>query len=564
MAYGLRALHKAGLAHGSVEPGAVFILQIPRTLVPTAGAAAAKTAAAGDGRPHSGNSLPSLRAKLGLPLPTSRLPEQRLCWSAPAWQQARALGHFPAHVAPELLGGGPATAAGDVYAFGALLWSLWAGGFALDGVPSLAYVQEGLRPVFTKCPHSLSQLALRCMAGEASARPSMRQVVQELSAMQEMCTAWPSPCSCLSHGRSGGRGGAGPLGLLQEQQCRQAGDHGGQSADPQVAEKGAEEEEEDLLDALAVHRCFDALDAGPSVSCSQHSVWPPFEGSMTPSTWPYGHPLDMGPAPGNEIPQAPVHGEVEGHGKGLSLPGLLPKENTPNCAEQAGLTSMSWGGSMSTYPCPAARSMAGPSIRQLRMGRSVPGPVAAPREARSHALVMRMYHAGMEHQPAGAAPAWQPHSTGGRRLSRLSLCSHASGSVSGGVPVGTSPDATWCMAAAAAAGNTNAGSSSTSGAGYSNHGSSGWGLPGAHSGGSSSTGGLPEGLLYSMNGARRRGARSSSSTVQLMRLLLRAQAARQQPVHAASDRRPGLDDFLMAIDLNSNPELDTGMSELRG
>lgn len=525
VATGLQKLHRVGLAHGSVEPGSVLVLQgPPGPSQPSSLQAGAHAAGTGRSMEDPSNSpLAShtvahrLHSKLALPLPTAQLPERRLGWAAPARLQAKVLGHFPAHVAPELLGGGLATAAGDSYAFGALLWSLWEGDFALDGGPSLAHVRGGLRPVFTsKCPSSLSQLALSCMDEDASSRPSMGQVLQALGAMQAACCHWRSPGRSLPHASQGPAAARVPgrMHLLGEE-----GTSGG-------VEQQQEDEEEDLLDALAVHRPAEAFSEAESSysqpSCQHSYPWPSFSGSASSA-------MEAGPQSWSPQPQT----FALGHGLGRSQPEQLRFQNSLNqgAPEGTGVRGMSLGGSTAV-------------AHQLRRGRSMP------------------QVCGPEHSKLAATYASQ------RRPSRLSMCSSASVSGPGSGLSGPNdniPDATWLMAAGATAGCGSSGWASSTSSAYSAMQDSRSCNPPATSGsaGSSTAGGY--GVRFRRTQARQQWSpRSSSSTVQLARVLLRAQAAHQHPQGSAAAAGPQMrraSDLFMNIDYGNLLQPDADAAE---
>lgn len=441
MAEGLLALHTAGLAHGNLEPGAVLIQDQVQgqgqegqdSRSPCSGPP--YTTTHGDGGDCSGGSTRGveeaaraeagtrtrgtqgpLRAKLTLPLPTPQLPEQRLNWAAPAFKHLQALGRFPSHSAPELLAGGAATAAGDAFAFGALLWSLWAGQFALEGVPSLSYVQEGLRPVFVGCPPSYSRLALLCMDADVARRPRMEQVIRELRAMKAASEHWPCP------GGSKGPRGAGHAGLHGSAQEEQRGLHGL----PEDGSGSGAGEEPDLLDVLAVRKPgqgrhslgYRSYSSGSSPGTSSRLMMMVASGEAAglpgmchpaPPTWPPGgdgsagyfrsaledggeghtHGFTFPGGAGHSTDQRQGQGQGQGRqghvqeraGQGQRWQqgqGLQGLQGLP-ASLQAG--SASWAGG----PSPASQQpvLAWPKsdMRDLaylqRMGRSSPGPAAA-------------------------------------------------------------------------------------------------------------------------------------------------------------------------------------------
>lgn len=189
VAAGLAAIHGTGLAHGSVHPSNILLTSCTNT----------RQQGSAELSPESWVAAKLLF--LGHP--------QRL---APALMQARAHNDAAAgaHVAPELMQGGPATAPGDVYGLGTLLYALLARRPAFAGMHprTLAHVAlSSLQPVFPPCPTSLMRLALVCMASKPQDRPSAAAVVQALKGYLLQCCHWAPPQPTAAHALHGSRPG---------------------------------------------------------------------------------------------------------------------------------------------------------------------------------------------------------------------------------------------------------------------------------------------------------------------------------------------------------------------
>lgn len=93
------------------------------------------------------------------------------------------------HQAPELLKEHRLTPAGDVYAFGVLLWEMVHPEKKVYGEHSntpwaiVQHVLDGGRPVFVQqpLPGPYIRLAQRCWAANPKARPTFQEIVQLLS-----------------------------------------------------------------------------------------------------------------------------------------------------------------------------------------------------------------------------------------------------------------------------------------------------------------------------------------------------------------------------------------------
>ncbi|KAL6777670.1 ROC104 [Auxenochlorella protothecoides x Auxenochlorella symbiontica] len=94
-----------------------------------------------------------------------------------------------AYAAPEVIAGGPATTASDVFAFGIMLWEMYHCCSVHSGVREHAVlagvVQGTLRPVFDPgCPPAYAALARDCWAQESWKRPTFQEVLSRLVAAE--------------------------------------------------------------------------------------------------------------------------------------------------------------------------------------------------------------------------------------------------------------------------------------------------------------------------------------------------------------------------------------------
>ncbi|KFM25241.1 putative serine/threonine-protein kinase drkC [Auxenochlorella protothecoides] len=94
-----------------------------------------------------------------------------------------------AYAAPEVIAGGPATTASDVFAFGIMLWEMYHCRSVHSGVREHAVlagvVQGTLRPVFDPgCPPAYAALAHDCWAQESWKRPTFQEVLSRLVAAE--------------------------------------------------------------------------------------------------------------------------------------------------------------------------------------------------------------------------------------------------------------------------------------------------------------------------------------------------------------------------------------------
>ncbi|GAX79176.1 hypothetical protein CEUSTIGMA_g6616.t1 [Chlamydomonas eustigma] len=92
------------------------------------------------------------------------------------------------HMAPEVLMQGHISKAGDVYAFGILMWELFAAADPYTDLPAAllghAITQENRRPKFPPfAPRDYVLLAESCWAPDAADRPTFEEVHEELQAM---------------------------------------------------------------------------------------------------------------------------------------------------------------------------------------------------------------------------------------------------------------------------------------------------------------------------------------------------------------------------------------------
>ena len=115
---------------------------------------------------------------------------------------AAAAGTTIAYTAPERIRGAPASAAGDIYALGAMLYELAAGRPPFLGDPRL--VMHGhllLRPSFAGLAPIARAAIARCLAKEPAARPTARALARELGAGPMAGTRLPSHVPGATTGR---------------------------------------------------------------------------------------------------------------------------------------------------------------------------------------------------------------------------------------------------------------------------------------------------------------------------------------------------------------------------
>lgn len=88
---------------------------------------------------------------------------------------------------PELITGGILTKASDVYAFGVILWEMYVGRRAWEGLQPAAVLKKvashEMLPFPNQTPHRLKLLGERCMSAEPSTRPTFVEVLSEVNAI---------------------------------------------------------------------------------------------------------------------------------------------------------------------------------------------------------------------------------------------------------------------------------------------------------------------------------------------------------------------------------------------
>jgi serine/threonine protein kinase len=93
------------------------------------------------------------------------------------------------HMPPELLLEGKMTKAGDVYAYGVILWEMFMGQRPWSGLSHGQIIQaittSKQLALGSSCPTILRKLIYRCMAAKAEERPSFEQLIVELDEVED-------------------------------------------------------------------------------------------------------------------------------------------------------------------------------------------------------------------------------------------------------------------------------------------------------------------------------------------------------------------------------------------
>eukprot|EP00191_Tetraselmis_sp_GSL018_P003816 CAMPEP_0177598562 /NCGR_PEP_ID=MMETSP0419_2-20121207/12433_1 /TAXON_ID=582737 /ORGANISM="Tetraselmis sp., Strain GSL018" /LENGTH=965 /DNA_ID=CAMNT_0019091051 /DNA_START=562 /DNA_END=3459 /DNA_ORIENTATION=+ len=95
------------------------------------------------------------------------------------------------HMAPEILMSGQMTFKSDVYAYGILLFELFSGRRAYEGMSAIAITQKvvhsNFRPTFpATTPLKVVELACRCWDSNPEARPSFDDIIAEIRVLKDM------------------------------------------------------------------------------------------------------------------------------------------------------------------------------------------------------------------------------------------------------------------------------------------------------------------------------------------------------------------------------------------
>lgn len=102
------------------------------------------------------------------------------------WVKTKTLG-CAEYMPPELITQGILTKAGDVYSFGVILWEIYVGRRAWEGLQPGAVLKKvashELLEFPLQTPHRLKLLGERCMAPDPAERPSFREVLTEVNAI---------------------------------------------------------------------------------------------------------------------------------------------------------------------------------------------------------------------------------------------------------------------------------------------------------------------------------------------------------------------------------------------
>ncbi|GIL58505.1 hypothetical protein Vafri_13460 [Volvox africanus] len=219
VASGLLHLHAHGVVHGDVKASNVLLKQIvisdpleaagramdtmnhcggttPSSLAPPAGGAAGAASAAGE--LFRASSMDSMERcpRLGLCAKVSDfgLSTMLSASNTDSHISATTAAGSLSHMSPELLLCGHVSKANDVYAYGVLLFELFSGERAWEGMPRALLparvALEGWRPVFPPhAPAAYRQLAERCWTADPAKRPTFEEIVTVLKDMRDAAAA---------------------------------------------------------------------------------------------------------------------------------------------------------------------------------------------------------------------------------------------------------------------------------------------------------------------------------------------------------------------------------------
>ncbi|GLI61168.1 hypothetical protein VaNZ11_003455 [Volvox africanus] len=218
VASGLLHLHAHGVVHGDVKASNVLLKQIvvsdpleaagramdtmshcggttPSSLAPPAGAAGPVSTPSELFRASSVDSMERC-PRLGLCAKVSDfgLSTMLSASNTDSHISATTAAGSLSHMSPELLLCGHVSKANDVYAYGVLLFELFSGERAWEGMPRALLparvALEGWRPVFPPhAPAAYRQLAERCWTADPAKRPTFEEIVTILKDMRDAAAA---------------------------------------------------------------------------------------------------------------------------------------------------------------------------------------------------------------------------------------------------------------------------------------------------------------------------------------------------------------------------------------
>jgi tetratricopeptide (TPR) repeat protein len=191
IARGLAAVHAAGVIHRDVKPDNIIIGTDGRARLGDFGLARASVRVAEIAGPGSSRAAPDSNGSSDQPADVSASDRAARATAvasnrAPAPPAATAIAGTPAYMAPEVMGGGPATAASDQFAFGVTAYELLAGNRPFDGrtwAELARAVDRQTAAPLKGVPAWLDVAIRRCLAREPDRRfASMTELADRLSA----------------------------------------------------------------------------------------------------------------------------------------------------------------------------------------------------------------------------------------------------------------------------------------------------------------------------------------------------------------------------------------------